>query len=135
MSRTSPKPATKTKKTGQTRRKAAPGPKDLGIEEAWRYIDRFCRALWVKHTHTDPPASLAEAITALRDREVIPAHEAGMMHTVRALRNTLVHEDVVFGEHETAVARAAWQIVRAWAEEREREAWHLALSMCDRRAA
>ncbi len=129
MSKTGPKRARKTKK------KTAPVPKDLGIEEAWRYVDRFCRALWVKHMETNPPGSLAEAITALRDQELIPVHEAGMMHTIRALRNLLVHEDVVFGEHETTIARAAWQIVRAWADEREREAWRLTLSMCERRAA
>jgi hypothetical protein len=135
MSKTGPKRAKKTTKTTKTRKKTAAVPKDLGIEEAWRYIDRFCRALWVKHLQTDPPGSLAEAITALRDRQLIPVHEAGMMHTIRAMRNQLVHEDVVFGEHETTIARAAWQIVRAWADDREREAWRLTLSMCDRRAA
>jgi hypothetical protein len=137
MSKTGPKRAKKTTKKAakKTRTKATPVPKDLGIEEAWRYIDRFCRALWVKHLQTEPPGSLAEAITALRDQQLIPAHEAGMMHTIRAMRNMLVHEDVVFGEHETTIARAAWQIVRAWADEREQEAWRLTLSMCDRRAA
>ena len=40
--------------------KKKPPPKDLGIESAWRYIDRFCRALWVKHLKGDPPSSLAE---------------------------------------------------------------------------
>ena len=129
MSKTGPKSAKKTKK------KTAPVPRDLGIEEAWRYIDRFCRALWVKHMQTDPPGSLAEAITALRDQQLLPVHEAGMMHTIRALRNLLVHEDVVFGEHETTIARAAWQIVCDWAEKHEREAWRLALNMCERRAA
>ena len=129
MSKTGPKSAKKTKK------KTAPVPRDLGIEEAWRYIDRFCRALWVKHMQTDPPGSLAEAITALRDQQLLPVHEAGMMHTIRALRNLLVHEDVVFGEHETTIARAAWQIVCDWAEKHEREAWSLTMNMCDRRAA
>ncbi len=135
MSKTAPKRAKKTKKTRKTRKKTAPVPKDLGIEEAWRYIDRFCRALWFKHMQTDPPGSLAEAITALRDQELIPVHEASMMHTIRALRNLLVHEDVVFSEHETTIAHAAWQIVGAWADKREREAWRLTLNMCDRRAA
>ena len=132
MSKTAPKRAKKTRKT---RKKTASVPKDLGIEEAWRYIDRFCRALWVKHMQTDPPGSLAEAITALRDQGLVPVHEAGMMHNIRALRNLLVHEDVVFGEHETTIAHAAWQIVAAWAQKQEREAWRLTLNMCDRRAA
>jgi hypothetical protein len=143
MSKTTPKRPRKTKQSARTTttpkkktpRKAASAPKDLGIEEAWRYVDRFCRALWIKHIQTDPPGSLAEAITALRDQELLPAHEAGMMHTIRSLRNLLVHEDVVFGEHETVIALAAWHIIRAWADKHEREAWRLTANMCDRRAA
>jgi hypothetical protein len=105
MSKTAPKRA---KKTTKTRKKTTVVPKDFGIEEAWRYIDRFCRALWVKHMQSD---------------------------NIRALRNLLVHEDVIFGEHETTIARAAWLIVGAWADKHEREAWRLTLSMCERRAA
>ena len=108
---------------------AVQGPR-LGIEGAWRYVDRFCRALGVKHLESDPPTSLAELITTLRGRELLPAHEANMMHTIRALRNLVVHENLDFGEHETAIARAAWEIVRTWAEQREREAWRLTLKMC-----
>ena len=66
----------------------------------------------------------------MRGRELLPAHEANMMHTIRALRNLVVHENLDFGEHETAIARAAWEIVRTWAEQREREAWRLTLKMC-----
>ncbi len=143
MSKTDPKRPRRTKRSapaGTTRRKksarkAPAAPTTLGIEEAWRYVDRFCRALWVKHMETEPPASLAEIITALRDQELVPVHEAGMMHTIRALRNLLVHEDVVFGDHETTIARAAWLIVWAWADKQEREAWRLTVNMCDRRAA
>ena len=111
-------------------RKRAPASVALGIEGAWRYVDRFCRALWVKHLKSEPPSSLAELITTLRDRELVPAHEANMMHTIRALRNLVVHENLDFGDHETTIARAAWEIVRAWAEQREREAWRLTLKMC-----
>ena len=132
MSRTVPK---RTKKTAKTRKKTASVPKDLGIEEAWRYVDRFCRVLWVKHLEGEPPSSLAEMITALRDEEVLAAHEANMMHTIRSLRNLLVHENVVFGDHETTIARSAWQIIRAWADKQESEAWRLTATMCDRRAA
>ena len=117
------------------RTRKAPVPKSLGIEEAWRYVDRFCRALWNKHMETGPPTSLAEAITTLRDQELIPAHEANMMHTIRSLRNLVVHENLDFGDHETTLARVAWQIVRAWAEQREGEAWRLTVTMCARRAA
>ncbi|MHC4129994.1 MAG: DUF4145 domain-containing protein [Planctomycetota bacterium] len=135
MRKTGSKRAKKTKTTKKTKSKSAAVPEDLGIEEAWRYIDRFCRALWVRHLQTEPPGSLAEAITALRDQGILPVHEAGMMHTIRALRNLLVHEDVIFGEHEATIARAAWEIIRAWADKQEREAWRLTMSMCDRRAA
>ena len=115
---------------GRTRAPTPPASAGLGIEGAWRYVDRFCRALWVKHLESDPPTSLAELITTLRGRELLPAHEANMMHTIRALRNLVVHENLDFGEHETAIARAAWEIVRTWAEQREREAWRLTLKMC-----
>ena len=111
-------------------RARSPASAALGIEGAWRYVDRFCRALWVKHLKSEPPSSLAELITTLRDRELVPAHEANMMHTIRALRNLVVHENLDFGDHETAIARAAWEIVRVWAEKREREAWRLTLKMC-----
>ncbi len=115
---------------GRTRTPAPPASAALGIEGAWRYVDRFCRALWVQHRKSEPPTSLAELITTLRDQELLPAHEANMMHTIRALRNLVVHENLDFGDHETAIARAAWEIVRAWAEQREREAWRLTLKMC-----
>ena len=115
---------------GRTRTPAPPASAALGIEGAWRYVDRFCRALWVKHLKSEPPTSLAEMITTLRNRELLPAHEANMMHTIRALRNLVVHENLDFGDHETAIARAAWEIVRTWAEQREREAWRLTLKMC-----
>ncbi len=128
MAKAAPK---RTRKTAVKRKpKAAATPKDLGIQDAWRYVDRFCRALWVKHLQADPPSSLAEIITALRDEELIPAHHANMMHTIRTLRNQLVHENVDFGEHETTIAQAAWQIIRAWAESNEREAWKLAVTAC-----
>ena len=108
----------------------SPGSAGLGIEEAWRYVDRFCRALWNTHLDTGSPASLAEAITALRDEQIVPAHEANMMHTIRSLRNMVVHEDVDFGDHETAIARAAWEIIRAWGERDERALWRATMTMC-----
>ncbi len=113
-----------------TRTTTPAGSAGLGIEEAWRYVDRFCRALWNTHLDTGSPASLAEAITALRDEQIIPAHEANMMHTIRSLRNMVVHEDVDFGDHENAIARAAWEIIRAWGERHERALWRATMTMC-----
>ncbi len=111
-------------------RKAASASANLTIEDAWRYVDRFCRALWVGHLEAEPPQSLAEAITSLRDQELIPPHEAGMMHTIRSLRNLVVHENLEFGEYEITIARTAWEIVRTWAERHERKAWRLTLERC-----
>ena len=115
---------------GRTRVPASPASTTLGIEDAWRYVDRFCRSLWLKHLESEPPTSLAELITILRDREFLPAHQANMMHTIRALRNFVVHENLDFGDHETTIARAAWEIVRSWAEKREREPWRKTLQVC-----
>ena len=101
-----------------------------GIEEAWRYVDRFCRAVWMRHLEDEPPSSLADIITTLRDEELIPAHEANMMHTIRSLRNMVVHENPEFGAQETTIARAAWEIVQAWAEQREGETWQVTVTRC-----
>ncbi len=121
----------KTARTPKKRaRKPASKSDDLTIEDAWRYVDRFCRALWMEQLKEEPPQSLAQMITQLRDQELIPAHEAGMMHTIRAMRNHVVHENLEFGEYELTIARSAWEIVRAWAERHARKAWRLTLQMC-----
>ncbi len=121
----------KTARTPKKRaRKPASKSADLSIEEAWRYVDRFCRAFWMEKLKEEPPQSLAQMITQLRDQELIPAHEAGMMHTIRAMRNHVVHENLEFGEYELTIARSAWEIVRTWAERQARKAWRLTLQMC-----
>ncbi len=126
---------TARKKKKKTSHKSVSTPASLGIEEAWRYVDRFCRALWNRRMKGEQPASLAEIITVLRDEGLLPAHEASMMHNIRSLRNMLVHENVRFGEDEKAIARAAWQIIGRWADRKERETWHLTLNVCRARAA
>ncbi len=126
---------TARKKKKKTSRRPASTPASLGIEETWRYVDRFCRALWNRRMNGEQPASLAEIITVLRDEGLLPAHEASMMHNIRSLRNMLVHENVRFGEDEKAIARAAWQIIGRWADRKERETWHLTLNVCRARAA
>jgi hypothetical protein len=106
-------------------RRAAARPPGPSIEEAWRNVDRLCRAIWAGHREDQPPQSLADLITTLRDDQVVPANEANMMHTIRSLRNLVVHESLKAGDHETTVARAAWAIVKRWAEKDEREAWRV----------
>ena len=141
MSKTDPKRArarkpARTPRTSRAKKAAGRSRPALpDIEEAWRYVDRFSRALWVKHTQTDPPGSLAELIIALRERDLVPVHQTNMMHTIRTMRNQVVHENVDFGEHETAIAQAAWQIIRDWAEATEAEAWKLTVNVCTQRAA
>ena len=49
----SPARATASKRSVKT-----PTPAALGIEDAWRYVDRFCRAVWIKHLGDDTPSSL-----------------------------------------------------------------------------
>lgn len=115
-------------------RRASSAAADLSIEEAWRYVDRLCRAIWAHHRTDEPPQSLADVITTLRDGELVPAHESNMMHTIRSLRNLVVHESLRFGDHETTVSRAAWQIIRAWAQKQEREAWKATVAACGPRA-
>jgi len=133
--RSAPARTTHKKKKKKTSRTTKSAPATLGIEEAWRYVDRFCRALWNKRMNGEQPASLAEIITTLRDQQLLPAHEANMMHTIRSLRNMLVHENVRFGEDEKVIVRAAWQIIRRWADRKERQAWQLTVDVCRARAA
>jgi hypothetical protein len=128
-------PRTAAKGPRTARKAKGPASTDLGIEDAWRWVDRFCRAMWCRHVNDEPPQSLATAITDLRDEQFLPQHLANMMHTIRSLRNLVVHENLDFGDHETSIARAAWDIVREWAVREEAEAWGLTVQMCERRAA
>ncbi len=113
------------------RKKAArkASAKELSIEEIWRHVDRLCRAMWLSQFKEPAPSSLAEIISTLRDEQVVPAHEANMMHTIRAFRNLVVHEDAAFGKHETVIARAAWEIVGTWARRHKLAAWRQMLKL------
>ncbi len=117
-------------KRPSTRRPSRSG---LSVEGAWRCVDRLCRAVWPRHHDDPPPQSLADLITTLRDEEVIPANEANMMHTIRSLRNLVVHESLEAGDHETTVAQAAWANVERWAQKQERQAWKAASAACSDR--
>ena len=115
----------------KTRKKAAgkASARELSIEETWRHVDRLCRAMWLAQFDEPVPSSLAEIISKLRDEQVVPAHEANMMHTIRAFRNLVVHEDAAFGKHETVIARAAWEIVATWARRCKLTAWRQMLKL------
>ena len=107
--------------------KKAPS-KQLSIEEIWRRVDRLCRAIWSASYEDPAPSSLAEIIGTLRDEKVLPHHQANMMHTIRAFRNAIVHEDAKFGRHETVIARSAFEIVSAWARRDVSAAWRKMLA-------
>lgn len=120
--------AARPARRARTRSPARPAlPEGVTIEQAWRYVDRLCRGLWSRHLSGEAPSSLAELVTALRDDEILPQHEANMMHTIRSLRNFVVHENVDFGAHETTIAQSALQIVGAWAQREETELWRIVL--------
>ena len=78
-----------------------------------------------RHKLPNGKNGLAAVISALSDRGVVPMHEANMMHTIRGLRNAYVHEHFPMGTRETAIAQAAWDIIREWAELHEGELWRL----------
>jgi hypothetical protein len=113
----------------KTTRKTA--PKQLSIEETWRRVDRLCRAIWSAHYEDAAPSSLAVIISTLRDEKLVPHHEANMMHTIRAFRNIVVHEDANFGTHETVIARAAFEIIGTWAKRDARGAWRKMLKQVE----
>ncbi len=95
-----------------------------GSIEAFRnHLDRFCKALAQKHKGPAGKNHLAALILALTDQGIVPMHQANMMHTIRSLRNAYVHEHIRMGSREMAIAQAAWDIIREWAEREEKELW------------
>ena len=92
-------------------------------EELRNQLDRFCIELWEKRGSGAKPEGLAALIGELSDRGAIPVHQANMMHTVRALRNTYVHDHIRIGPREAAVLENAWGIIQEWAEGCEGKLW------------
>jgi hypothetical protein len=92
----------------------------VSIEALRNHLDRFCKGLIEKHRVPNVKNGLAAFIAALTDRGILPLHQANMMHTIRSLRNAYVHEHIPMKARETAIAKAAWGIIR---ELRESELW------------
>ncbi len=93
----------------------------LGIEEMRTGIVRICQELCRKgNIEMSPNDGPAGIIGTLKDEELIPRHQANMMHTICNLRNVYVWEQVELGPNEQAVASAAWKIVLAWWERARR---------------
>ena len=95
----------------------------VSIEALRNHLDRFCKILVEKHKFPNGKNGLAALISALSDRGIVPLHQANMMHTIRGLRNAYVHDHIAMDAREAAIAQAAWDIIREWAELRERELW------------
>jgi hypothetical protein len=93
----------------------------LGIEEMRTGIVRICQELCrkakIEVAPNDGPAGI---ISVLKEEQLVPRHEANMMHTICNLRNVYVWEQVELGPNEQAVAAAAWKIVLAWWERARR---------------
>ena len=94
------------------------------IEEMRSHIIRFCRQLW-NRDQKDISHSGSAVIGALRDKGLVPSHQANMMLTLCSLRNCYTYEQLDFGAHEIAVAENAWAIIDSWASKKHRELWHL----------
>jgi hypothetical protein len=92
---------------------------------AWRHIDRFCRAVWQQHIKEDTKLPLFELVNSLRDKRLISLHTANMMHTIRVIRNEIVHDDGPDGRREQTIVTAAYSVTAEWAEAQEPGLWHL----------
>jgi hypothetical protein len=111
---------------GQSPRRTASGDvRRLGPEEARNQLDRFCKGLWERRCAGRAPDGIAALISELSDQGAIPLHQANMMHTIRGLRNSYVHEHLAVGARERAVLANAWEIIAEWAESYEPELWGL----------
>ena len=95
------------------------------VLEAWRRIDRFCRAIWPRRVGRNPPLALNDIISGLRDEGVVPQHSAIMMNPLRIMRNEVGHMDAPIGPREQAISTAAYYIVAEWAATDEAELWRV----------
>jgi hypothetical protein len=113
-----PHPGRSPRASAADSRSPSPSPEELRNQ-----LDRFCLELWEKRGSGPRPEGLAALIGGLSECGVIPAHQANMMHTIRILRNTYVHDHIRIGPREAAVLENAWGIIREWAEACEGKLW------------
>jgi hypothetical protein len=107
------------------KRELPPSGQGPSILVAWRHIDRFCRAIWQQHIKEDTKLPLFELVNSLRDKGLVSLHTANMMHTIRVMRNEIVHDDGPDGPGEQTIVTAAYSIVAEWAEAQKPDLWHL----------
>ena len=101
----------------------------IQIHELYGHLARFCEALWKARQKGPPPSSLASLISTLQRLQLVPAFEAGMMHTVRTVRNSHVHDHRRVGAPETQIVSAAWDVISQWAERHHADLWRGAVDL------
>jgi hypothetical protein len=95
------------------------------INEMRDHIVRFCRGIAARSLPEAKEYGPTRLITALRDADYLPAHQANMMLTLCALRNSYSYDKISLGPREMAVAEAAWAIVKDWALTNHDATWRL----------
>lgn len=89
------------------------------IELCRSSIVKICKALWINKISDRAPRSISAIINFLKEKNIIPIHQANMMLTICGLRNAIVYEDVKIGEEELEIARNAWKIIEKWWENKK----------------
>ena len=95
----------------------------IDIHNLYGHLARFCEALWTGASKAPPPTDLASLISALQRQKLVPSIEAGMMHTIRTVRNSHVHEHRRLGPRETQIVNAAWDVITSWASGHYQALW------------
>lgn len=97
----------------------APSDSQIDIEKLRTQIVHMCHELWKREKAKGvPKRGIAALINALQDENLLPRHQANMMHTLRCLRNVYVYEQIEMGPNEKSVAEGAWAIISEWWESR-----------------
>lgn len=95
----------------------------IDIHDLYGHLARFCEGLWRRQHKNPTPSDFASLIAGLQRQNLVPAVEAGMMHTVRTVRNSLVHEHRRLGVREIRVITAGWEVITQWAERHHMALW------------
>lgn len=75
---------------------------------------KICKEIWSNEISDPAPRSISAIINLLKEKNIIPFHQANMMLTICGLRNAIVYEDVKIGQEELEIARNAWKVVEKW---------------------
>lgn len=95
----------------------------IDIHQLYGHLARFCEGLWKRQQKAPTPSDFASLISGLQRQNLVPAVEAGMMHTVRTVRNSLVHDHRRLGPREIRVITAAWEVITQWAQREHVGLW------------